>query len=199
MGPMKVVCGLVSLIGLMVASAAHAQTVMCPGTEPAVQLQIPDGWKADATIARRLGVCAVFEKLNTDFDSSPAIIYPNIVPTSVTLPRYPNGSVNLTTFINDDVASFRAKSVTLRIRSAEDIATPLGDVFVVRDFLNGPPPNEFEESAYLAVGKAVLVLVLSARSEHELQAAIPSFRRFVSHTAFVRPPPPAHAPAPGPK
>ncbi len=139
-------------------SILHAGDNICFDENNAFLTQAPVGWVADTAKAKELGLCAVYVVKGKDFDSSPAIIYPRLGGTAN------EGKAAVEEFILESTALLK-DSKTLKVLTKPAIKNKSGLKFEIRHFLNGPPPNDFEAIAYHAGKKAVLVLVLSTRSE----------------------------------
>ncbi len=152
------------LIGLFSASLslmAHAADNICYDEANAFSTQAPEGWVADSEKAKELGLCIVYYLKGKDFDSSPAVIYPNLVKSDK------NGQAAVDKILAGDIATFKEKSETLEILKQSPIQSKSKLDFAVRHFRKGPPPNEFEAVAYHPGKKAVLIVVLSSRNEKD--------------------------------
>jgi hypothetical protein len=166
----------------ILSSRAFADGAICYSAKSAFLSTSPGGWVADYEAARKLGLCVLFHPANYSFDSAPAIIYPNMSEFTKTLP---SGELDLQGYIERDLASFKDRGSDLKIQEAPSVTASSGTKFVIRDLLNGPAPNEFEEVAYSSANQAVFLAVYSARKKDEFDKYKDAFREFLLNVNTV--------------
>jgi hypothetical protein len=167
---------------LFLALPAAAEEAICYSAKSAFATSAPSGWVADHEAAKKLGLCAIYHPAGYSYDSSPVVIYPNLVEASK---RLPNGRLDLQDFIDGDVETFQGKNKSLRAVILRNTIALSGLEFARREFLGGRAPNEFEEVAYLAAEDAVFLGVHSARSRADYERYQPAFAEFLGNIVKV--------------
>lgn len=156
-----------------ISHLACAADNICFDDNNAFSTQAPTGWVADTAKAKELGLCVVYFLKGKDFDSSPAIIYPRLVSSEK------EGKAAIEKLLGEDTARLKEKSNTVKVIEQKSIKNKHGLNFEIRHFRNGPPPNEFEAVAYHAGKKAILISVLSTRSEKDFDTQRAKLNEFV--------------------
>jgi hypothetical protein len=172
--------GVAAVWAATMAAPALGGGAICTSANSAFATSAPAGWEADYDTAQRMRLCVVYRVAGFSFHSSPAVIYPNLIAHPTTLPER-----DLERFIEDDIATFRKESPSLRVRRRNDVAAVSGLRFRVVEFIGAHPPNEFEEVAYLAANDAVFLGVYSARRKADLERYRPAFREFLDGTQRI--------------
>ena len=157
------------LIVLMFATLFSAQAMasdsICFDDNNAFGTQAPKGWVADFNKAKQLGLCVIYYVEGYDFNSSPAVIYPNLLSSEE------QGENAIKEMIAYNTKRLRARGAPkLKVVEKSKITNPHGLEFHFRYFSNGPAPQEFEALAYHAGNKVVLLSVFSARSLKAFEA-----------------------------
>lgn len=158
---------------VMFLSAAKAADSICFDEHNAFSTQAPSGWVSDTAKAKELGICVVYFLKGKDFDSSPAVIYPRLVSSEKI------GKAAIEKILDEDTSRLKAKSTTTKVIEQPIVKNKSNLEFEIRHFRYGPPPNEFEAVAYHAGNKAVLLSVLSARSEKDFNSQKSKLNEFV--------------------
>lgn len=166
----------------MTEAVASAEGSVCYSGQSAVSSEPPKGWSADYAGATKVGICIAYILNGYTFDTTPATIYPLLMPAKK---RTPSGAIDLDDFIKGDIARFSGHAPKVKVERAPGLKSHSGIRFVAREFLNGPSPNEFEEVAYVGTNDAVLMAILSARTAGDLQKYKPAFLEFVSALEIV--------------
>ena len=155
------------------SAAVFAADNICFDDNNAFSTQAPTGWVSDTTKAKELGLCVVYYLKGKDFDTSPAIIYPRLVNSEK------EGKPAIEKLLSEDTARLKEKSNKVKVTDQKSIKNKNDLTFEIRHFRNGPPPNEFEAVAYHAAKKAILISVLSTRSEKNFDLHIAKLNEFV--------------------
>jgi len=166
---------IISIAVVLNLNYAHADGAICYSSKNAFATNPPKGWIADFEGAKRLNLCVVYILKGTTFDSSPALIYPNLVENNKKLP---SGKADLSDFIEGDIEAYKKRSPKGRVVDAKPIQRQSRSI-PVKDFLNGTAPNEFERIGFLSEGSDVLVIALSARNEKDFNQYQTSLNEFI--------------------
>lgn len=141
-------------------------------------VRTPKGWVLDTDATVRLGYCAVFRKEEFKFHTSPAGIYVRILPFKK---KNEKGELDVLKFIEEDLEPFQMRTNDrAQVRDEKEPVKPKGLNFLKRVLTGGPPPNEFERLAYLGANEAVLMVVLTARKEEDLEGFRKDFEEVLS-------------------
>lgn len=132
-----------------------------------VGTKAPDGWVRDNTLFSRYGVCAFYYIKGKDFNSSPVVIYPKIIFGQA-------GEKAINSIVSNMVKTFKS-SKAFRLKNEKPYQSKNGFNFVVKHFLNGPPPNQFEAVGYLSFKNSIFLLVYSARTEVDFNKYMSKF------------------------
>ncbi|MCL1939939.1 MAG: hypothetical protein FWG04_04695 [Desulfovibrionaceae bacterium] len=146
-------------------------SAICWEDEAAFMVSLLDGWQNAPEAAERLGVCFMGILSGTNFDDSPAILYPRIFPRP--LDQTPAQAA--------DKAAQSVYRKLSRLPGGENMAVRPGKSFIspqdlpveIRYFDNGPYPNVFEAAAYVTYHTASLGLILSATTRENRDAFLP--------------------------
>ena len=126
----------------------------------------PKGWLNDSEAAAEFGLCAILVPEGTDLHSAPAVMYPGTVPN-------PGGTLEQSA---KKVAEKVVKDFTEaglkapKIRQGKAIKGE--NTLMLWYFDDGPPPNNWEASAYLPFNEGMLMLVLSSYTKESRDKAI---------------------------
>lgn len=166
------------------ALAAHAQdakpdaddknTGLVYGKDYAFAVTAPAGWFFDSESGIQQGLHAVFYPAGSSWKESQAVMYVNAAAKTDTLEK----------FVEGDVANFRKGSPRLKVTDEESPAVAGRQRVVAKRFVEDQLGN-FEAVAYVEESKVVVMLVLSARTQDEFDAALPAFRKLVSSYRFI--------------
>lgn len=157
----------------MFVAAAQAADNICYDENNAFTTQAPEGWVADSVKAKELGLCIVYFVEGKDFDSSPAIIYPRLVSSEK------SGQAAIQEIVDENTLRLKENSKIFKVVKQPGLKNKSNLKFEFRHFRNGPTPNEFEAVAYHAGKKAVILSVLSTRSEKDFEVHKPKLKEFV--------------------
>jgi hypothetical protein len=148
------------------------------GQDHVFVLTAPKGWVLDNKSGVNQGLQAVFYPEGSSWKSGTIVMYANayykLNATEETLEKVVAG----------DVAEFKKKSEKLKVVEAASLPTRKDKKAVVRYF-EGDTFGNSEAIAYLDEGKVVVMLVLSARTKNEFEAALPAFSELVSSYLFL--------------
>ena len=163
------------LICLMTCFSTNvlASDAICFDDKNSFATQAPSGWVADFDKAKELGLCVIYYVRGTTFDSSPAVIYPNLVTTKL------NGKAAIDDNIALNTGRLKKRKPTVKIESKKAIKNKNGLGFEIRYFIEGPPPQEYEAVAYHAGKNAVLLSVFSTRSKKAFDSHKGKLNEFV--------------------
>ena len=150
---------------LMLASNGFAAGSICYDDNNAFATVAPDGWVADYDTANRLGLCVMYILEGTDFDTSPAVIYPRLVAT-----EDPDETAVSNMILQSEKMLRDRGGDKLSIIALPTETNGHGVEFQVRYFRDGPAPNEYEMVAYHGAKNAVFLVVYSTRSESVFEA-----------------------------
>lgn len=152
---------------------APASDAICFDGNNSFATQAPSGWVADFDKAKEFGLCVIYYVRGTTFDSSPAVIYPNLVTTKL------NGKAAVDDNIALNTGRLKKRKPTVKVESKKPIKNKHGLSFEIRYFIEGPPPQEFEAVAYHAGKNAVLLSVFSTRSKKAFDSHKGKLNEFV--------------------
>ena len=142
------------------------------GKQHAFSLTSPPGWILDSKSGRANGMQIVFYRRGTNWKSAIEVMYANGDDMA------DSEAVALDRYIADDVASFRQRDPRVEVHTAVPLPTHDGVAAEVREFLSDAHQT-YDAVAYVAAPRAVITLVLSARTRAALRNAYPDFRRLV--------------------
>jgi hypothetical protein len=148
------------------------------GRDHVFVLTAPKGWILDSRSGVSQGFNAVFYPEGSSWQNGNIVMYANV---------YHKRNVSeetLETVISGDVAEFKKKSDKLKVAEAAPLPTRKDKQAAVRYF-DGDTFGNSEAIAYLDEGKVVVMLVLSARTKKQFEAALPAFNVLVSSYLFL--------------
>jgi hypothetical protein len=134
-------------------------------------LAAPPGWIFDNESGRPNGLRVVLYRVGETWDNSPGVMYANGVDAPDDQP------VDLDSFVAADLADQRQHSPGLQTFELAPLALPDGTPVRVVG-MRGSPGN-VEAIAFLPQPHAVVLLVLSARTQERFDRDLPDFREFV--------------------
>lgn len=160
-------------ISLLISLTAVADHSICFDDQNAFVSSAPKGWVADYKKGKELGLCVLYYLKGSTFDSSPAVLYPNLVQSN-------NSSAKIKEIVEINSQRLREKKSDITIQSKPSQKNKHGLLFENRHFLEGPSPQEYEAVAYHAAkGNSVLMAVLSTRSKNDFEKHKSSLTEFV--------------------
>lgn len=154
--------------------ADDKQTGLVYGKDYAFAVTAPAGWVLDTESGIQQGLHAVFYPTGSSWKDGKAVMYVNAAARPDTLEK----------FVEGDVANFRKGSPRLKVTDEETPALEGKQRVVAKRFVEDQLGN-YEAVAYVEESKVVVILVLSARTQAEFDAALPAFRKLVSSYRFV--------------
>ncbi len=174
---------LVILIGLILmapqipyASKMESGSGIVYGEQHAFLISAPPGWILDNESAADQGIHAVFYPKGSSWDKAPAVMYANSV-------KKHKGAATVQEFINSDFARFKKSNPKIAISEGRPLKTEDGKIAQVRVF-KGDQWGNWEAAAYIDEPVAVVILVLSARSQEAFQKSLPAFEKLVGSYRF---------------
>ena len=148
------------------------------GQDHVFVLTAPKGWVLDNKSGVSQGLQAVFYPEGSSWKSGTVVMYANAYHKINALEE------TLEKVVAGDVAEFKKKSDKLKVVEAASLPTRKDHKAVVRYF-EGDTFGNSEAIAYLDEAKVVVMLVLSARTKKEFEAALPAFNELVSSYLFL--------------
>lgn len=151
-----------------------ADVALCYRGEVGYMLAPPPGWLNLRDAAESFGTCVIYVPEGYDFDSAPAVIYPNVVGVGAGADP-----------VKAEVERMRAKLSAapdgdkLQVVAGEPFKSAFGVEFQLYYFNNGPSPNNFELVAYNVQGEAMLMTVLSAMTDQERRVYLGDFMKLL--------------------
>ena len=145
------------------------------GVDHVFTLRAPAGWVLDNSSGVAQGLHAVFYPKGGSWEKSRVVMYANTVHKEKPVAK------SMRQLIADDVAEFAAHTKGIQITDEAAVETHKKKAAVVKRFV-AADRNVFEMVAYIEETKVVVMLVISARSQPELDAAahsVPAVGRFV--------------------
>ena len=149
----------------------------------AFTLTAPKGWVLDNTSGKGQGLPAVFYPEGSSWQKGAVVMYANV---------YQKKDVNkesLDTVIAGDVADYKKGSAELRVTDAEPIPTRKDerakDKKATIKYFTGDVNGNCEAVAYIEEGKAVVMLVLTARAQKDFESSLPAYKELVGSYFFL--------------
>jgi hypothetical protein len=172
--------------GTSVAAATQAAANAAPMSPATVQgdggivygehhsfsIESPPGWTLDNQSGASQGLHAVLYRVGLDYKTAPVIMYANGND------RRGNSIESLEEFIANDTAGYRSESPSLSVSKLPPITLEDGRSATVIGF-RGDRWGNVEAVAYIPEKASINMLVLSARTEHDFNAAYEDFSHFV--------------------
>lgn len=146
------------------------------GKELGVVVSAPDGWIFDAESGVDQGLSAVMYPTGSTWADAVSVMYVNVSQLKP--------GETLADFIEGDVASFKEKSATLEVKTAEPVSLEGGAKAEVRLY-SGDAWNNYEAVAYASQGNSVAIFVLSCRTAEAFAKSVPAFRHMVAGSSLV--------------
>lgn len=143
----------------------------------AFMIEGPSGWVADHDTGQQMGICCVFYPKGSNFDDAETVIYPNIATKGP-------GQATLKEFMEYDLSEFREHNSGMTYDDADDIQIKSKRIAKVRYF-HGVNKGSSEAIAYINEDKIIAVLVVSSKTQKELNDAIPLFRGMLQTYAYM--------------
>lgn len=170
-----------------------AQSGIVYGKDHAFLIRPPAGWVLDTRSGQAQGLHAVFYPRGSGWLTGPVVMYVNAAR------KEDGASGGVEALIAEDLARLKKHSPDVRASRLPALKTQDGRTAVVRLF-EGDQWGNREAVAYIEEKKIVSLVVLSARTKEQYEAARPAFDALVASYAFisdaVRPPPPPPPQAP---
>lgn len=133
-------------------------------------VDVPEGWQADAAVAKHIGAAFVLLPKSHTFQTAPAVVVAS---------AYRHKSVE--SAMAQDEASFVADDPAIRVTGRHEVATKKGKRFVVQKFRSKVLRQQgYESVAYYQEGADVVVLTLSAQSEPVLNREAQNFENMLT-------------------
>lgn len=172
---------------LLCCLAAHAQDAgpdsrdpnwgIVYGKDHAFGIKAPAGWVLDNRSGVPHGIHAVFYPVGSSWKESKAVMYVNGVVK-------PADDDTLEKFIERDVARFLKHSPDLKVADDEPPAVHDKRKVIAKRF-SGVRAGGCEVVAYVEEEKVVVIIVLHARTQKDLEDALPAFRELASSYRFI--------------
>lgn len=164
--------------------AAHAQEAKTYKNEKnegyvsskdyAFSFSAPDGWVLDNLSGAPLGLNAVFYFAGSSWQESHAVMYISTVAKPDTFEK----------LIEDNVDGHRKRSPELKVTDDEPLPVPDKQRVIVKRF-SGDSGGNSEVVAYVEESKVVVIFVLHARTQKDLEAKLPAFRQLIASYHFI--------------
>src|ERR1044072_256477 len=154
--------------------APDKQTGLVYGKDHVFAVTAPEGWVLDNKSGVEQGIHAVFYPVGSNWRDSKAVMYVNTAAKSDTLEK----------FIEGDVAGFRKDSPGLKVTDDEPLTVAGKERVIVKRFSDDQYGNH-EAVAYVEESKVVVIIVFTARTKKDFEAALPAFRKLVSSYRFI--------------
>jgi hypothetical protein len=181
--PMKLCFALILLLAAALPSRAFGGGTICTSASHAFLTEGIDGWVSDSVALRERDICVVYYPQGGTFDGSPVIVYPRVVSDGLKEFR---GKNLLEQFVQKDIEEFRAHGPNLKVTDSKVKMRSKEMRAIVKDFVDGPAPNEFETVAYLASGSDVLIMVLSGHNAEDLAKFSGDFSKLLGKVASLK-------------
>jgi hypothetical protein len=163
---------------LGLAAAGQAQTKGPAGQSALVYsgsasfwVDAPGGWVLDSEAGRRDGPIVVLYRQGKTWKTSEPVMYAN-----VSLPKGKTAVV--TDAMKADEEQWRTQVVDLVVTNGENVTTSGGQTAEIRKFQSAAA-RHYESVAYILGPQRVWLLVLSARSSNDHNAAYPDFLKWI--------------------
>lgn len=143
----------------------------------AFMIEGPKGWIADHDTGQKLGICCVFYPEGSSFDGAETIIYPNIATKGP-------GQANLKEFMEYDLSEFKKNNPKMTYEDAHNLAMKNKRTAKVRYF-HEVNKGSSEAIAYIDEDKIVALVVVSSRTQKELNDAMPLLRDMLETYAYM--------------
>jgi len=168
------IAALVSSQPLTNAEITELGTGLCYGGGHAYFLTAPAGWVLDNESGREQGVYATFYPKGSSWNG-PAVAYSNAAGREGRAP---------TAAINHDIEEMRSKNPKIKVMDAGTLKTSDNRTALLKTF-TGDSFGNSEMVAYIVEKNVVVNIVLTARSDKDYKAALPSFRKLVMSYRFI--------------
>jgi hypothetical protein len=144
----------------------------------AFSLRAPEGWVLDNTAARDQNVCAVFYPVGSNWKDSHVVFYVNTWKKTGEI--HTPGEV-----AQNDVATFRRDgSPGSHVEKIKELKLSHGRVASIWQY-TGDRWSNYERSAFVSERDVINVVVLTARTEKEMDDARPAFEQLVSSYEYM--------------
>jgi hypothetical protein len=136
-------------------------------------LKAPDGWVLDCEAGKHQGAIVVAYRRGESWQNGKAVMYLNAAAN--------HDGVRLTVddAMREDSVSWTGNSDDVIIRAAPALRTKAGDAIQVRRF-QSEKYKSYEAVAYVPCTSGVWLVVLTARSPADFDAAYPDFAKLVA-------------------
>lgn len=137
----------------------------------------PKGWIADYETGKQLGICCVYYPEGSTWNDAETVLYPNIAT------KRP-GQQTLQELMDYDLSEFQKNNSTLSYENGEDIPLTHGRIAKLRYFY-GVNKGSSEAVAYINESKIIAIVVLSSKTQKELNDALPLLREVLQTYSYM--------------
>jgi hypothetical protein len=148
------------------------------GQDHLFSLKAPTGWTVDTSTSQKLGLHAVMYPDGSSWRDAAATIYTNFVHKDA-------NAQTIEKIVADDIAGYKKDSPNITIGDSEPLPLAAGKEKVIIKGFRGDNGGNIETVAYVDESKVVIMIVLSARTERDFQASLPTFRELVHSYRFI--------------
>jgi hypothetical protein len=134
-----------------------------------VGFHAPSTFVLDQESAKKFGMCNFYIKEGTTFTNSPAVMYGIVSHKNI------SGDKGIETLSEDVVKSYTKQNSKFKFEKKDSYTSKSKQIFDVRYFLDGPPPNNYEAAGYLKIGNRVAQIVYSTSKKIDFENNIKYF------------------------
>lgn len=147
------------------------------GNDHAFSIRAPSGWVLDNTAGRSQGLHAVLYEEGKSWEKGEAVMYANTASKRI------SGQETLRELMAYDLKQFAERAPHLKAKEVASIKAQTATATVV--WFEGDQHGNFEAVAYFDEKHTIVMLVLTARTKQQFDAAYPAFKELVGSYRFL--------------